>query len=102
MRPSRGDWVGMENCVWRPQSSPGRPEPDRPPRAPGRIPWAELFRRVFRIDVLQCERCGGEMKVLALVTEQAAIKKILEHLDLPSTGPPIAKARRLPEFDFVA
>jgi hypothetical protein len=42
------------------------------------------------------------MKVLALVTEQAAIKKILEHLDLPSTGPPIAKARRPPEFDFVA
>jgi hypothetical protein len=57
---------------------------------------------VFRIDVLECERCGGEMKVLALVTEQAAIKKILEHLDLPSTGPPIAKARRPPEFDFVA
>jgi len=81
---------------------PGRPEPDRSPRAPGRIPWAELFRRVFRINVLQCERCGGEMKVLALVTEQAAIKKILEHLDLPSTGPPIAKARRPPEFDFVA
>ncbi len=53
-------------------------------------------------NVLECERCGGEMKVLALVTEQAAIKKILEHLDLPSTGPPIAKARRPPEFDFVA
>jgi hypothetical protein len=28
------------------------------------------------------------MKVLALVTEQAAIKKILEHLDLPLVAPP--------------
>jgi len=62
---------------------------------------ADLAQRVFRIDVLQCERCGGEMKVLALVTEQAAISKILERLDLPLSGPPIAKARRHPEFDFV-
>jgi hypothetical protein len=33
------------------------------PTAVRRIPWAELFRRVFRIDVLQCERCGGKTNV---------------------------------------
>jgi len=46
---------------------PGRPEPDRPPRAPGRIPWAELFRRVFRIDVLQCERLVERKAQIAVV-----------------------------------
>jgi hypothetical protein len=34
------------------------------------LAWAELFRRVFRTDVLRCERCGGRMKVLAFITER--------------------------------
>jgi len=62
-------------------------------KAPTRIPWAELLERVFRIDVLNCERCGGRMTVLAFLTERASVKKVLEHLGLPTTGPPIAKAR---------
>ena len=64
------------------------------------IPWAELLERVFRIDVLRCERCGGRMTVLAFLTGHASVKKVLEHLGLPTTGPPIAKARSPVEFDF--
>ena len=52
-----------------------------------RLPWAELFKRVWRTDVLRCERCGGQMKVLAFVTERPAIRKMLDHLGLPFTGP---------------
>jgi hypothetical protein len=59
-----------------------------------------LFKRVWRTDVLRCERCGGQMKVLAFVTERPAIRKMLHHLGLPFTGPPIARARRTAEFDF--
>jgi hypothetical protein len=33
------------------------------------------------------------MTVLAFLTERAAVKKILEHLGLPATGPPKAPAR---------
>jgi len=58
--------------------------------------------RVFRIDVLRCERCGGRMTVLAFLTERASVKKVLEHLGLPTTGPPIAKARSPVEFDFAS
>jgi Putative transposase/Transposase zinc-binding domain len=74
------------------------------PRPPSRIPWAELFKRVFKEDVLRCQKCGGDMKVIAFVNEQEAIRKFLDHLGLPSTGPPIAKARRQPDpdFDFAA
>jgi len=45
-------------------------------------------------------RCGGQTRVLAFITEHPAIRKILDHLGLPSTGPPIARARRPAEFDF--
>ncbi len=44
------------------------------------------------------------MKVIAFVNERGAIRKILDHLGLASTGPPLAKARRNSEFasDFAA
>ena len=56
-------------------------------KAPTRIPWAELLERVFRIDVLRCERCGGRMTVLAFLTERASVKKILEHLGIAHDRP---------------
>jgi hypothetical protein len=57
-----------------------------------RIPWAELLRRVFREDVLSCP-CGGRRVVLAYVTQSKAVKAILDHLGLASTGPPLSPAR---------
>ena len=61
-----------------------------------RFSWAELLRRVFLIDVLICERCGGPRKLLAFITEQQVIEKILEHLGLPSEPPLRAGARSPP------
>ena len=66
-------------------------EGPRRPADPSRIPWAELLMRVFREDVLLCP-CGGRRVVLAFVTEKRVVKEILEHLGLPTTGPPIAPA----------
>jgi hypothetical protein len=74
-------------------ASAARPEPapaDRPKNS--RIPWAELLLRVFREDVLVCP-CFGRRVVLAFITEMKIVKEILEHLGLPTTGPPIAPAR---------
>jgi hypothetical protein len=62
------------------------------PASPSRIPWAELLLRVFREDVLACP-CGGRRVVLAFVTEKKVVKEILEHLGLPTTGPPIEASR---------
>ncbi len=62
-------------------------------RPPSRLPWAELLRRVFREEVLECNRCGGRRVVLAFLIERSAIKAILEHLRLPTTGPPVASIR---------
>ena len=44
----------------------------------------------------------GRMTVLAFLTERASVKKVLEHLGLPTTGPPVAKARSPVEFDFAS
>ncbi len=62
-------------------------------RPPSRLPWAELLRRVFCEDVLECNRCGGRRVVLAFLIEHSAVKAILEHLRLPTTGPPVASIR---------
>jgi Putative transposase/Transposase zinc-binding domain len=50
--------------------------------------WAELMKRVFLLDVLECERCGGPMKILAAIHSPDVAEKILNCLGLPSRAPP--------------
>src|SRR6185369_11970810 len=51
--------------------------------------WADLMRRVFSIDVLECPRCGGRMAVIAAIEAGDVLRKILGHLGL-RTDPPAA------------
>ena len=60
-----------------------------------RMSWARLLKRVFNIDVETCGSCGGKMRIIAAVEEAEVIKKILDHLGLPST-PPLARPARGP------
>jgi hypothetical protein len=57
------------------------------------FPWAELMRRVFMVDVLECPVCGRQFQHLALVFETGAIRKILQSCGLPTAPPPRAPAR---------
>jgi hypothetical protein len=59
--------------------------------------WAELMRRVFEVDVLVCEHCGGRRRVLTFLTDPPVLRRILEHLGLPADPPPVASARAPPE-----
>ena len=43
--------------------------------------WAELLRRVFKVDVEGCARCGGEARIIGFVTEPQGIRRILAHLE---------------------
>jgi hypothetical protein len=73
----------------------------RPPRTV--LPWAELLRRVFAIDVTRCPICLGPMAVIAYLTDPPVLAKIIAHLKLP-TSPPLAPARSPTEqldLDFV-
>ena len=74
------------------------------------------MRRRLNLDVETCPRCGGKMKLIALVQDAENIARYLRHLGLPTEVPPMAplsgatracppcpcptrlrRARRLPE-----
>ena len=57
--------------------------------------WADLMRRTFGFDVLACPRCGGRLRLIALIEEAAVIGRILRHLGLP-TEPPVPRPARAP------
>ena len=60
-----------------------------------RIDWAMLLARVG-IDALACPECGGRMRVLAVISEPAIVRQILDHLGVPSEPPTLAKPRAPP------
>jgi hypothetical protein len=68
------------------------PEPEN-----GYIPWSDLMKRTFGLDVMMCEQCGGRMKFLALIEDPDTIFKILDHLGLPTEPPKPRPARPPPE-----
>ena len=59
-----------------------------------RLPWAELLRRTFAIDIFTCGRCGGATRIVAAICEERVARQILEHLRLPSRAPPRGKPWR--------
>ena len=62
------------------------------------IPWAELLRRTFAIDI-KCGRCGKPLRLLALIKTEAVIKKILLAMHLPAEAPELHPARPPPGGD---
>ena len=67
-----------------------------------RSTWAELLQRVFSIDVLRCNHCAGRRKLIALITDGVVVRKILDHLGLPTEPPILARARVAEELAFDA
>jgi hypothetical protein len=51
--------------------------------------------RSFDVDVLQCPRCDGRLRVLSTITDEDALARILPKLGLP-VHPPIAARTRDP------
>jgi hypothetical protein len=72
-----------------------------PPAAGARsnLLWAELMRRSFGFEVLRCPRCGGWLRLIALIEEARVIRRILGHLGLP-TEVPAARPSRAPPIPF--
>jgi len=83
-------------CKRSTKSTESKPSPT-PHASPRRYSWAELMQRVYAIDVLTCQHCGGRRSVLAFHTDPRVIGRILDHLGLPTDPPCIASARAPPE-----
>jgi len=50
------------------------------------------LKRVFDIDITLCPLCGGQLRVIADVTDPDLIRKILDHVN--SRAPPRLPPRR--------
>ena len=66
-----------------------------------RIRWAVLLARVYGVLPLLCTGCGGQMKILAFLTEPPVVSSILLRLDLHHLPPPLSPARGPPQGDFL-
>jgi hypothetical protein len=74
----------------------GPPEADATVLAsPAGRRWADLMRRAFEVDVLAC-RCGGRLRLLALLEAGTVTTRILRHLGLPTEIPAARPARAPP------
>ena len=43
------------------------------------LSWARRLKRVFGIEIEQCARCAGRLKVIASIEEPELIERILAH-----------------------
>lgn len=86
-------------------------------RGAPRWSWARLLARVFDLDMATClpPLCGrrepcdlpfcrqGSLRIIAAISQEAVITRILRHLRLAAVPPPIAPAcSRQETFDWVA
>jgi hypothetical protein len=61
-------------------------------------PWAKLLRRTFAVDVETCPRCGGRMRLLAVLTDLTQVARFLHHRGEPTEPPARAPPRDPPYF----
>jgi hypothetical protein len=56
-----------------------------------------LMQRTFGLDVLACPRCGGRLRLIAVIGQPAVITRVLGHLGLPTEVPVPRPARPPPD-----
>ena len=44
--------------------------------------WAEMIRKVYEADLLNCPQCGGRMTIISFIEDHKVIDKIIRHLKL--------------------
>jgi len=44
--------------------------------------WARLIKKIYEVDPLVCPKCGGKMRIIALLEDYNVIKKILDWLGI--------------------
>ena len=91
-RPNR---VRGERAAKEPGASRAQDKPAKKRR--GSASWARLISKVFHADPLKCPSCGGQLQTIAYITDELAIRDILEQLGLSSPQEP----RPPPEVRYV-
>ena len=76
-----------------PVAAEDQPEADLDNRSSTAYLWAMLIARIYEIYPLICPQCGGELTIVAFLTESDSIQRLLIHIGEPVTPPQIALAR---------
>jgi len=45
--------------------------------------WAACMKKIFEVDPLVCKKCGGQMKIIAFITDQKEAAAIAKSLGIP-------------------
>jgi hypothetical protein len=77
---------------------PPTPEPAAK-RSPAHYLWAVLIARIYEVFPLLCPMCGGQMRLIAFITEGVQIRRILDHIGVDSQPPRRSPARGPPLWD---
>jgi hypothetical protein len=98
-------YYGAASSTWR-RAPPAQPlidessttDPLPPPPRPNRRSgsWARMLKRVYGIDPLDCPKCHSKMSVIAFITQDDVIAKILKHLERWDP-PAMPSADQIPE-----
>ena len=62
-------------------------EPDAKPR---NYSWSKMLAKVFKIDVTECEKCGGEMTKIGSILDRPSIERYLRPVNIDSD--PLSRA----------
>jgi hypothetical protein len=74
------------------QLKPTQPPIERTDPLTAPLTWAQRLKRVFEIDITLCPLCGGQLRVIADVTDPELIRRILNHVQ--QRAPPRLPPRR--------
>jgi hypothetical protein len=91
--------VGAPGVVVPDNAVPPMPEPATPKRSKAHYLWAVLIARIYEVFPLLCPKCGGQMRLIAFITEGTQIRRILDHIGVDSEPPHISPARGPPLWD---
>jgi hypothetical protein len=61
--------------------------------------WAALIARIYEVFPLLCPQCGGQMNLIAFITEGPEVRKILTHTGAEPEAPRITPARGPPLWE---
>ena len=78
----------------------GSSPPEEKPRRPSVYLWAMLLARIYEVFPLVCSRCGGEVEIIAFITEAPTLRTILTHIGEPTEPPPISPCRGPPAWEM--